>query len=515
MSTFLDAALKYRDAGLHPIPCEVGGKRPLVSWKDWQTAQPSEEQIRHWWTQWPLANIGLVLGRGLFAVDIDSFEGREALERAGVILPADAPTVTTGKGAHVYLRGDTGDRVGLVPGVDIRGVGYVVAPPSIHPSGRVYQWATPFATPPAAPPALVAMLSSKAALPAAGNTGNWVNEALAGVGEGGRDATCTRLAGYFLGKGVPAETVEVLLQTWAGRCTPPFPPDQVTKCVASIAAREEDVAPGSLPPSAADLMDATMKLIMEPVRNVRATGLQGLDTMLEGGLEAGTVTLLGGRPGTGKTALMLQIATAVARAGTGVLFVTLEMGATRLLRRVMSQVSQVKFQNLKNGDLTPGELALLNVAQLQVRALPLWIETRVRTVEALDAVLDEYEPGQVGLVVVDYLQKLGSPRAHDEGRQRVEHVSTMLSKTAVARDLPLLVASSLTRPDRAAKDWRPSLTNLRESGALESDADNVILLYREEGGDVMETHLAKQRDGATAKGLLFFGGETLTFRETA
>jgi hypothetical protein len=514
----LSAALEYLAAGHHVIPCEAGGKRALVAWREFQTRRPSEAEVNHWWTQWPNANLALVLGRGHFAVDLDSLDAREELERVGVTLPADAPIAATGKGAHVHLGGaGIGDRVALVPGVDIRGAGYVVVPPSIHPSGRAYAWVRPLgADLPRAPQSLLALLGRKAAegYPASG--GDWVSDVLGGVGEGGRDATCTRLAGYMLGKGVSVPATLQILAAWADRCEPPFPIAEMEKCVRSIASREAYDAPGSRPPRAGDLVASTLDLILRPRRAVRATGLKNLDVALEGGFEPGTVTLIGGRPGTGKTAFMLQVAASVAGSGAGVLFVTLEMGGTRLLRRMLSQVGQVRFRHLKEGNLIDGERDALEAAAARVREFPLWIETRVRTVEAVDALLDEFEPGQIGLVMVDYLQKMGAPgNGHHDLRHQVEHVSAALARVAVDRDLPFVVASSLSRPDRASDKWRPTLSSLRESGALEADADTVLLFYREEGDDTLEVHVAKQRDGATSKSLLFFKGEVLTFTEEA
>jgi hypothetical protein len=513
--TLREAALAYLELGLRPIPCEPGGKRAIVKWKDFETRAPRREEVEHWWAMWPDANIALVLGNGLLAVDLDSFDARENLERAGVVLPADAPVVATGKGAHVYLSGTSGDRVGLVPGVDIRGVGYVVGPPSIHPSGRQYVWVNEFKTPPPAPQSLLNLLQAATNKSPVTNSGDWVAEALAGVAEGGRDQTCTRLAGHLLGKGVSVQASEAILLAWAERCTPPFPADQVAKCVASIAKRAAFDAPGSLPPSAADLVDATLALITSPVRNVRSTGLPRLDERLEGGFEAGTLTLLGALPGVGKTCLMLQIATNVALSGKGVLFVTLEMGATRLLRRVLSQMSLVRFANLKSGSLVDGERLALNIAANKLRELPLWIETRVRTVEAVDAVLGEYDPDRIGLVCVDYAQKMSSPHGGDDRRHEVEHVSEMLTKLCVSRDLPVLAASALSRPENQRPNWRPTIHNLRESAKLGHDADTVILLHRDGGGPATEVDVAKQRDGATGGMVLFFKGETLRFEETA
>ena len=512
--TLREAALGYLAAGLRPIPCEPRGKRPLVNWREYQERQPGEAEVEYWWASWPDANIGLVLGQGLMAVDLDAYDARENLERAGVVLPADAPVVATGKGAHVYLSGSSGDRVGLVPGVDIRGVGYVVAPPSIHPSGRAYIWVNEFKTPPPAPPSLLALLDRKPVENASAPVGDWFAEAMAGVAEGGRDAMCTRMAGRLLGAGLGAEIAESILRAWADRCTPPFPHDEVAKCVASIDKREAYDAPGSLPPSAADLVDDTLKLILAPTRNVRSTGIPRLDEKLEGGFEAGTLTLLGALPGVGKTCLMLQIATSVAQAGQGVLFITLEMGATRLLRRVLSQMSLVRFANLKSGNLVDGERAALHLAADRLRTLPLWIETRVRTVEAVDAVLAEYDPARIGLVCVDYAQKMSSPQGGDDRRHEVEQVSEMLTKLCVSRNLPVLAASALSRPENQRPNWRPTIHNLRESAKLGHDADNVMLLHRDNTSPVCEVDVAKQRDGATGSTMLFFHGETLTFAET-
>jgi hypothetical protein len=209
----------------------------------------------------------LVLGRGTFAVDLD---GGDAAERRladhGIVLPP-APRSQTAKGAHVFLAADgpVPDRVGLLrapdgtAAVDIRGRGIVVAPPSIHPTGARYEWVVPFQLPlPPAPPALLALIRGArpdhgsapegAPDPIAGVGASWVLEALGGTPEGQRDATCTRLAGYLLGKGLDAETATALLTgSFARRCTPPFPAAEVRKCVESIAKREARQDAGDRP----------------------------------------------------------------------------------------------------------------------------------------------------------------------------------------------------------------------------------------------------------------------------
>lgn len=328
--TFLDAALDYHRQGLHPIPVEARGKKPLVAWADFQTTQPTVAQLVSWWTDWPDANVALVLGRGLAAVDIDGPEGDAALAAAGVTFDFDAPVSVTGKGKHVFVRAEVGDRVGLLPKVDIRGVGYVVAPPSIHgPTGRAYTWAVPMdaiETVPEAPPELKALLR---AVPApreasSGGLSDWVAVALAGVSEGGRDSTCTRLAGYFLAKGVPAGAVHELLLGWAARCSPPFPSEDVSKCVESIAKREGEQE-----------IDLEEELLT--VERLYATTPEAHTWVWQDYLAEGTLAMLVAGEKTGKSTLFYALASAASKGApflgrrtqkSGVLILGLEEDAT-------------------------------------------------------------------------------------------------------------------------------------------------------------------------------------------
>lgn len=194
---FLLAALRYRDLGYHVIPCEPGGKRPLVHWLDVQETMPSVDQICTWWAKWPEANVALVLGRGIFAIDLDG--GSQALEllaRAGYVVPAGAPVSRTHSGFHVLMSADgpVPDRVGLLRSttplegaeptptgkprfaqVDVRGQGIIVVEPSVHPSGSTYEWVIPLVSrPPAAQNALLTFIRTnpkKDPMP----TCRWVN----------------------------------------------------------------------------------------------------------------------------------------------------------------------------------------------------------------------------------------------------------------------------------------------------------------------------------------------------
>ena len=179
---FLRAALDYHKMGYHVIPVEPNGKRPLVQWKDFMTVKPTLGQIKTWWMRTPNANVAIVLGQNRFAVDLDGgAEAEKLLADAGIELPADAPRSKTGGGNHVFLSAPTPqpDRIGLLKAaeplagalptpkgklrhaqIDIRGLGIIIAAPSVHPSGAVYTWLTPLtATPPMASDALLELIA--------------------------------------------------------------------------------------------------------------------------------------------------------------------------------------------------------------------------------------------------------------------------------------------------------------------------------------------------------------------
>jgi replicative DNA helicase len=173
----------------------------------------------------------------------------------------------------------------------------------------------------------------------------------------------------------------------------------------------------------------------------------------------------------------------------------------------------VRAEGLKTGTLIDVERKMLQAGADALRPLPIWI-TNVNTTEQLSQAIEMFTPGTsngLGLVAVDYLQLVrGSDR---DTRTRIERVSQDLKHIALKYGIAVVVLSSLSRPDRANPNWEPSLGSLRDSGALEHDADTVLLMSR--NGDESATKLvvAKQRDGRTGTVMLDFRAETLTFTE--
>lgn len=147
MGELLEAALTYAARGWPVLACRRRSKVPLLG-HGLHDATIDPDQIRAWWERWPAANVGLVTGVCFDVLDVDGPDGERALAGAlpaAEAPPVDGPTVATGKGWHVYVAPTgLGNRAGVVPHVDWRGAGgYVIAPPSVHPSGARYCWEFP------------------------------------------------------------------------------------------------------------------------------------------------------------------------------------------------------------------------------------------------------------------------------------------------------------------------------------------------------------------------------------
>lgn len=242
------AALAYAARGWSVLPIEPRGKRPRVPWLELQQRCAGTEEIGDWFERWPDANVGIVTGRisGLVVIDIDPQHGGPAslsrLQDEYGPLPPTVEAQTGGGGRHLYFAHPgplVHNRVGIGPGIDLRGDGgCVVAPPSLHPSGRRYAWA-PGCSPDEQTPAPLPrwfLPGAPGSMPAGHSRAHWRELVRQGVEEGRRNATLASLAGHLLWHGVDAEVVlELLLAFNRVRCRPPLPDEEVAQVVGSIA----------------------------------------------------------------------------------------------------------------------------------------------------------------------------------------------------------------------------------------------------------------------------------------
>lgn len=534
---FLDAALEYHAMGLHPIPCRPRQKIPIVNWKDFQTVQPTSDQVRDWWQRTPDANVALVLGRGVFAVDLDGGPDAEGLLfEHDILLDLEAVRSKTGSGYHVFFRSseDVPDRIAMLsrdggkPQVDIRGKGIVIAPPSIHPNGEAYEWLKPLTDGLTdAPAALLAMIRAKDApstvsaqkAPDAPQGESWVQDALKGVGSGKRDATCTRLAGYFLGKGLTQDVVIALLcESFARNCQPPFEAADVRKCVVSIARREQLVEG-----SDQTILPEHIGAVLTRVETEREAGpapalrtpYRVLNKLLSGGFAPGELIYVGARPGVGKTALALEVARVAGKAGQAVLIISREMRNAALARRMVAQEAHVPSNHIRAASLSYEETHRYKHAVAKLADLPIWMTDRATSLGEVVSALDNV-PLDPKLLVVDYLQLVRAPKNITDRRLQVEDVSKNLKSLALQREIPVLCLSSLSRPPKdASVDRKPTMADLRESGELEHDCDIALLLHRKFQSNEATCIVAKNREGSTGEVPLWFSPEFVSFSAIA
>ena len=252
-----------------------------------------------------------------------------------------------------------------------------------------------------------------------------------------------------------------------------------------------------------------------------ATGFAALDAYLQG-LAPGDLVVLAGRPSMGKTALALGFTLEVAvRAREPVVFFSLEMSAEQVLSRLASMLAQVPHSAIRAGALDVETLERVRAAAAQIRHAPLHIDDTpaLSPVEIRSRARRIATERPLGLVVVDYLQLLRSASPSRESNRVAEVSAISQSLKALARELgtPVLALSQLSRAVESRADRRPQLADLRDSGAIEQDADVVMMLFRPAAYDPGSTDpcaeliLAKQRNGPTGVVHLVFHGEIASF----
>jgi replicative DNA helicase len=229
-----------------------------------------------------------------------------------------------------------------------------------------------------------------------------------------------------------------------------------------------------------------------------ATGLQDLDRMM-GGLQHSDLVILAGRPGMGKTSLATNVAYNIARAWRGdvrpdghietvnggiVGFFSLEMSAEQLATRMLSEQTEIPSHRIRRGEIDPSDFDRIAAVARDMESLPFYIDETGGLSIAQVAARARRLKRQKGLdlLVIDYVQLMqGSARRANENRvQEVTEITTGLKALAKELNVPVLALSQLSRQVESRDDKRPQLSDLRESGSIEQDADVVLFVFREE-----------------------------------
>ncbi|PHR94768.1 MAG: replicative DNA helicase [Blastopirellula sp.] len=214
-----------------------------------------------------------------------------------------------------------------------------------------------------------------------------------------------------------------------------------------------------------------------------ATGYTDLDDLL-GGFHGSELLILAARPAMGKTALAMNIAeNVVLQEKVPVMFVSLEMGAVELCDRLLCSVARVNGHRLRNGTISNEDRKRLVEKSAIVGEAPLFIDdSPSRTVSQIAAGARRIirKEGRLGLIIIDYLQLIEPDNANDPRQEQVAKIARRLKGLAREMKVPVLCLAQLNRQAEASKDNRPKLSHLRESGAIEQDADVVMFVHREE-----------------------------------
>ena len=286
------------------------------------------------------------------------------------------------------------------------------------------------------------------------------------------------------------------------------------------------------------------------------TGLETLNAKI-GGLHKSDLMIVAGRPGMGKSSLATNIAFAAARrfvrdvedgieaeksAGAPVALFSLEMSSDQLATRILAEESGISSENLRMGKISQQEFRQLARAAADLQSLPLYIDdTPGLTIAALRTRARRLtRQNGIGIVVVDYLQLLqgsGKGSAGDNRVQEISEISRGLKQLAKELNAPVIALSQLSRAVEQREDKRPQLSDLRESGSIEQDADMVLFIYREDyylaakqpaddhpdfpawqeemarAYGKAEVIVAKQRHGATGKIRLRFDARITKFSD--
>lgn len=293
----------------------------------------------------------------------------------------------------------------------------------------------------------------------------------------------------------------------------------LNEAVLTRATVDTQIAPEFVP----HVIEIIRKRRSEGVPCGNKTGLVELDRVLSGGLKPGSLYVLGGRPGMGKTSLALQVAANVARSGKASIFVSAEMPREQLVIRLLGLDARVTVSRVDGGSMSDDEMTRVMLAaegtqeSPGLRRLPLAIAYLPgATIQQIRSVVRR-ETGrlrakfgsdlELGLISIDYVQLLDAQLGPNSSREReIGTLSGRCMRLAGELGCPTVLLSQLNRAVEQRPDKRPKLSDLRDSGSLEQDAYGIMLLYRDEyynsnspDKGICECDVAKHRNGSTGR----------------
>jgi replicative DNA helicase len=255
------------------------------------------------------------------------------------------------------------------------------------------------------------------------------------------------------------------------------------------------------------------------------TGFADLDRLIHG-LNPGELAIMAGRPSMGKSALALGMALDIAKAGMAVFFVSLEMTERSLVERALCSLAAVDMSAIQSGEATEGDWDEIYRQALELEKRDIILSKVGSTPEQLAGLVHRLrQTHDIGIVFIDYIQLMRSSKRTESRQQEITQISAKLKEMALREDIPVVALSQLNRQVDAREDHRPRMSDLRESGSLEQDADLVLFVYRDdyynkdkpgfEPTGVAEIIVSKNRRGPTGTATLVFVHDYVKFTDLA
>lgn len=243
------------------------------------------------------------------------------------------------------------------------------------------------------------------------------------------------------------------------------------------------------------------------------TGMIELDKILCG-LHKEELTIIGARPGVGKTTFALQIAEHIAQNNVETAIVSLEMSEYQVIQKMLAKRTKVNSYKMRLGTLEAEELGEIGRASAELAELPIHLITKARTLQQIENIARKLSNrGKLGLLIIDYIQLIKNKGKFNSREQEVADITRTLKLLSLELNIPII---GLCQLNRNATKQEPSLADLRESGAIEQDADNVIFLYKEDeqNGNIIDitVKIAKQRAGEVGKIYMKFNKPNSEFK---
>lgn len=278
-------------------------------------------------------------------------------------------------------------------------------------------------------------------------------------------------------------------------------PTAIEGSVVALLDRVSDLADGNVPPGI-------------------PTRIPGLDRMLGGGLKGGKQIIIAARPSIGKSSLGEQICLSLALENYGAAFLSQEMSKDELTDRAAANLGRIALDNIISGQLTDEEWPRLTEAIERMRGIPLYLDDQpgltLHDISAKARMLKRQH--DIKLLVVDYIQLCDSGKAKDNRHHQIEELSRGTKKLARQLDITIILLSQLNREVEKRVSGRPVLSDLKESGSIEEDADVVMLLSRGQEGQggiqLINCDVPKNRQGKVGGVTLGFDGAFQQWRES-